>query len=96
MENNERTEFEKYMDNEISDWEISLNPLTINKLKSIYEELEKNRIISSTKASYIIGLIDPNYPISCAAAQLLAEGLDKKLSEEIEKIKKSFGKQKKI
>lgn len=96
MENNIRTEFEKYMDNEISDWEIVLDATTINKLKEIYNELEKNINISSTKTSYILSIIDPIYPLSCAAAQLKVEGLEQKLSEMMKTIKNSLGKQKKI
>lgn len=95
MENNIRTEFEKYMDNEISDWEIVLDATTINKLKEIYNELEKNKNISLTKTSYILSIIDPIYPLSCAAAQLKAEGLEQLLTETVDNIKKSLGKQKK-
>lgn len=96
MENNERTAFEQYMDNEISDWEIKLDAFTVTKLKNIYNEIEENRNISSAITYYLLGNIDINYPIMCAVAQLKAEGLEQKLSEMIKTIKNSLGKQKKI
>ena len=92
MENNIRTEFEKYMDNEISDWEIKLDDETKEELKNYYEKLEEFKLITENPKD-ILYYIDPVYALSITVANLRAEQYQKLLENRIADIQKVFVKQ---
>lgn len=92
MENNIRTEFEKYMDNEISDWEIVLDDETKEELKNYYEKLEEFKLITENPKD-ILYYIDPVYALSITVANLRAEQYQKLLENKIADIQKTFVKQ---
>ena len=54
MENNIRTEFEKYMDNEISDWEIKLDDETKEETKD-FDSMNLTELKEYAKAQGVKG-----------------------------------------